>query len=390
MKVLPPPSWLVLAVATLTATSARSQSAHFTGLGDLPGGATISYAYGISGSGEVIAGESFSSLSAVHGEGVHWRRVAPDTWEMTGIGMPSSDALNTPAAGASGDGEWIVGRTSYTSPTAPALDTDAYRWSPDSGFERLPVPGGFVLAAALGADKHGHTIVGYGGPNPNYTSTRALAWQRQGNYWQVETIEPAYDSQAARVDPVGKIAVGWGNSPAAGPGVREAVFWTRGPHSWERHWLGALPSTLFASQAAGIARVKPYHVIVGFSGDFSDVIRPTIWKVKGDALLVMGELALPPGAVNGSANAIAEDGSRIVGNSWDADFVFRACVWDWDPALGTYVVSDLQNRLNAAGVTAANDWTLWSASGVSADGAEICGSGTNPLFEDEAWVAELP
>jgi uncharacterized membrane protein len=380
---------VALAILASAASAARSQSAHFTGLGDLPGGATISYAYGISGSGEVIAGESFSSTSMVHGEGVHWRRVAPDSWEMTGIGYPTADALNTPAAGASGDGEWIVGRTSYAPPTAPALDTDAYRWSPDTGFQLLPVPAGFVLAASLGADKHGHTIVGFGGPNPNYTSTRALAWQRRGSSWQVEMVEPTYDSQAARVEAVGKIIVGWGSSPAAAPG-REAVYWTRRPHSWERHWLGALPSTVFASQALGLARVKPHHLIVGFSGDFFDVVLPTLWKVKGNDLLLTTQLPLLPGTTSGSANAISEDGSRIVGNCWDADFVFRACIWDWDPALGAYVASDLQVRLNDLGVTAADGWSLWSVAGVSADGTEICGSGSNPFFEDEAWVAELP
>lgn len=366
-------------------------AAHFFGLGDLPGGATISYAYGISGSGNVIAGESFSAISQIHGEGVQWERLSPTSWQMTGIGLPAGDALNSPAASASADGEWIVGRVSYTSPTAPLIDTDAYRWRLSTGFELLGVPSGFVVAAALGADKHGHVIVGWGGPNPSYSNLRALAWRRVASNWQVELIEPQYDSLAVRVDPVGRIAIGWGNSPAAGPSGREAVYWTRGlAGSWQRHWLGALPNTQFMSQASGIARVGPNHLIVGFSGVFSEVILPTIWRVKGHQLPQIAELPLLPGCTSGSANAISKDGSRIVGNCWDADFVFQASVWDYVPASGSYVVSNLKDRLSALGVTAADDWTLWHTSGVSEDGSVICGSGTNPQGDQEGWAADLP
>jgi hypothetical protein len=369
---------------------AAGVQARFFGLGDLPGGLTISYAYSVSGDGEVIAGESFSAISAVHGEGAHWRRVSPTSWQLTGIGLPATDALNSPAAGPSTDGGAIVGRVSYTTPTAPTIDTKAYIWRPWTGFQLLDMPRSYDVAAALGADKHAHVVVGWGGINPSYNGAHALVWQRKGQTWDWDILEPAYESQAVRVDPHGRIVIGWGNSTLVA-GSREALCWVRGNQgAFQRRWLGALPATAFHSQAAGVARVGPEWVIVGFSGDFFTPTLPVVWRVRGTQLLAMAELPLLPLTTNGSANAISETGSRIVGNCWDEDYNFYACVWDWSPSTSTWVVSDLQALLNGYGVTDANGWFLWSVTGVSRDGTVICGSGTNPALEDSGWAVDLP
>jgi uncharacterized membrane protein len=380
----------IVAALSTAATGWLSQSSPgFAGLGDLPGDANISYSYAISDSGDVIAGESFSAISQFHGEGVRWERDATG-WQMTGIGLPTADAFNSPAGGVSSNGVWTVGRASV--PFPPNLvETYAYRWSSSAGFETLPFPSGFVVAAALDADKHGHLVVGYGGPNAGYTELRALAWPTVGPAGQVQMIEPSYDSQAVRIDPQGKLVAGWGNSTMSGPAGREAVYWTRGTGgSWARHWLGALPGVAFRSQAAALARHGSKYVIVGYSGDFADVTLPTLWRVKGDQVLEMDALPLLPGCTSGAAYGISDDRSRIVGNCWTPDFEFRACVWDLSTASETYAATDLQERLSDLGITAAEDWTLWSAADVNGDGTVICGSGTNPLGEEEAWVAELP
>ena len=154
-----------------TIAAARHEAvadARFWGLDHLPGGQDISYAYGMSYSGGMVAGESFSSISSVHGEGVAWVRASPDTWLPVGIGLPTYDSLNSPAAGASGNAQWLVGRVSFTTPTAPDVDTDAYRWSETDGFELLGLPAGFKLAAATGANAAGNVIAGYGGPYVGY------------------------------------------------------------------------------------------------------------------------------------------------------------------------------------------------------------------------------
>ncbi len=382
-------------VAISTSADTPESPARFFALGDLAGGETISFSYGLSGSGDVIAGESFSAISQTHGEGVQWARVSETTWNMTGMGLPAT-AQNSPAAGVSRDGDWIVGRASFA--PGSQIDTEAYRWRPSTGFELLGLASEFRLAAALGADKHGDLIVGFGGPNPSYNGVRALAWKRTGSRrtsstWQIETIEAEYNSMATRVDPRGKLAIGWAGSWV--PGLpcdegRQAAYWRRGTGgAWQRYWLGALPTTEFHSQAAAIARNGSNHVIVGFSGDFCDVQLPVIWTITSADLVEMAELPLLSGYSSGSANAMSKNGSRIVGNCWDADFNFRACVWDWDATSSSYVASDLQERLSALGVTEADGWTLWTVSGVSGDGVVICGSGTNPFGDTEAWAADL-
>jgi uncharacterized membrane protein len=380
---------LVVVISAVALGRSGQSPPGFSGLGDLPGDADISFAYAISDAGDAIAGESFSSISQFHGEGVRWDRTASG-WQMTGIGLPTADAYNSPAAGVSANGGWIVGRASVPFPPNP-VDTHAYRWSPSSGFELLAVPSGFVLGAALDADKHGHLIVGYGGPNAGYTDVRALAWPQVGPPGQVQTIEPVYESQAVRVDANGKFVVGWASSPAAGPGGREAVWWVRGSGgTWMRHWLGALPGTIFRSQASALARHGSKYTIVGYSGDFADVVLPTLWRVKGNTLLETVALPLLPGCASGAAYGISEDGTRLVGNCWTVDFEFRACVWDLVAGTDEYEATDLQERLADLGVTDGEDWILYFATDVSADGTVICGSGTNPLGNDEGWVAELP
>jgi uncharacterized membrane protein len=378
-----------------TITAARHEAvadARFWGLDHLPGGQDISYAYGMSYNGGVVAGESFSSISSLHGEGVAWTRTSPDTWLPVGIGLPTYDSLNSPAAGASGNARWLVGRVSFTTPTAPDVDTDAYRWSETDGFELLGLPTGFKLAAATGANAAGNVIAGYGGPYAGYVDLRALAWRRTKAGWVVTQLEDSYHSTAVRVDPSGKAFAGWARSEASeddfGTMGREAVLWTWLPDGQvERTWLGALPGGERYSMALGLARTKAALLVAGFSGSAEQ--RPVIWKVVESATIDLIELPLPPEftAAGGAATAISADGRRVVGNCWgeaDTEFVFTICIWNDGQ------VSRLDETLAAASVHTAEGWWLWSAAGVSADGHIIAGSGTDPDGYDRAWVVELP
>ncbi len=392
---------ITFGAAALTPTGAAQGVPGFWGLGDLPGGATESYAFGISQAGDVIAGESLSAVSISHGEGVRWQRASATTWQIRGLGLPADDALNSPAAGVSAGGQWIVGRISFGPPTAPGIDTDAYRWSQASGFERLGLPPNFVIAAALGVSARGDVVVGYGGPNASYTALRALVWTkaaaRRGSPagWTVAFLETQYDSQATRVDDSGRLAVGWGNSPAAqaasGTAGREAALWVRvagGASSGvQRVWLGASPNTVFHSQASGLARLPSTLVIVGFSGEFAQTTLPVFWTAVGDARPQLAELPLLPGLTSGAASAISADGRRIVGTCWgvvNGNLEFESCIWEGG------AVSSLGQRLIAAGVTSVAGWSLWSTSGVSGDGTILCGTGTDPNGDLLAWAAELP
>jgi len=58
----------------------------------------------------------------------------------------------------------------------------------------------------------------------------------------------------------------------------------------------------------------------------------------------------------------------------------------WDPTNG---MRDLTQLLKGSGVDLSG-WSLIAATGVSADGTAIVGSGTDPSGNNEAWLAILP
>jgi uncharacterized membrane protein len=316
--------------------------------------------------------------------------VSPQTWAVSGIGLPADDALNSPAAGVSSNGRWVVGRASFGPPTSSTLDTDAYRWDSASGFERLGVPDGFVLAAATAASAGGEVVVGYGGPRRGYADLRALLWSNRGNGWSVRFLETDYHSEALRADPSGRYVVGWGRSEAAetanGAQGREAVLWSSEAQGHPRRiWLGASPASDFFSMPLAIERVRSRIFVLGFTGS-GDPMLPVVWALEPGATPRLEGLPLPPGFTSGVAAGMSRDGRRVVGNCWgepSGAFEISVCIWD------DGVVSTMQDLLTAAGVSSADGWTLWGVAGVSADGTVIFGSGTDPSGEDRAWVAEL-
>jgi hypothetical protein len=50
----------------------------------------------------------------------------------------------------------------------------------------------------------------------------------------------------------------------------------------------------------------------------------------------------------------------------------------------------LETAIAAGDVGSLDGWTLTNATGISANGKYICGTGTNPMGQTEAWVACLP
>jgi len=80
-----------------------------------------------------------------------------------------------------------------------------------------------------------------------------------------------------------------------------------------------------------------------------------------------------------SALAVSADGSTVVGADTIGAFI-------WDPTNG---MRDLTQLLKGSGVDLSG-WSLIAATGVSADGTAIVGSGTDPSGNNEAWLAILP
>jgi hypothetical protein len=75
-------------------------------------------------------------------------------------------------------------------------------------------------------------------------------------------------------------------------------------------------------------------------------------------------------------------GKSLINSLSSSERAFR-----WTTRTG---MQDLRQELLNLGVTAVQNWVLFSATGVSADGTVIAGFGPNPNREWEAFRAVLP
>jgi hypothetical protein len=91
---------------------------------------------------------------------------------------------------------------------------------------------------------------------------------------------------------------------------------------------------------------------------------------------------LPGGGFGSSASDVSADGAVVVGQGTTA-LGAEAFVWEADTGM-----QRLADVLAGAGVDLAG-WTLTSATGVSADGTTIVGTGLNAEGQVEAWRARL-
>lgn len=104
-----------------------------------------------------------------------------------------------------------------------------------------------------------------------------------------------------------------------------------------------------------------------------------------------------PGPVlaGSEALAVSADGSVIVGDSHPFNIDgsqkpgpgLLGTAFIWTAASG---MLDLRAMLIADGVTGLQGWILNGATGISADGRTIAGTGTDPSGATEAWVVTLP
>jgi probable HAF family extracellular repeat protein len=132
------------------------------GLGDLPGGAFNSLAFGVSGDGSVVVGQSYSASGL---EAFRWTQ----SEGIVGLGDLSGGLFQSVAIGVSGDGSVVVG-DSYS-----ASGQEAFRWTQAGGIKSLQDIlttdfglnlTGWRLSQALGISTDGLAIVGVG-TNPS-------------------------------------------------------------------------------------------------------------------------------------------------------------------------------------------------------------------------------
>jgi hypothetical protein len=120
---------------------------------------------------------------------------------------------------------------------------------------------------------------------------------------------------------------------------------------------------------------------------------PCVWRRSGPPPMASfgapQVLPMLPGASGATASGVSADGT-VVGGQCVVDFALHAVRWS-GPELT--VIEDVLVTAAAHGIDSGS-WTLWYASGLSADGETLIGTGDrldeSDEFVIEGWAAHLP
>jgi probable HAF family extracellular repeat protein len=363
-----------LALMVATSAPVSAQEPQFEGLGDLPGGSVTSSAAAISANGLVVVGRS---TSTAHPSGEAYRWTA--TTGMVGLGVlgPSSRFMGcsncSQAFGVSADGSVIVGQSSGNG------EDLAFRWTETGGMVSLgDLPGGSTSSFAAGVSADGSVVVGIGS-GPGYQG--AWRWTQETGMVEIGGLLdiPNRRSSATGISADGLVIVGISRSANADPtgvlgffnGGHEAFRWTA---ATGMVGLGDLPGGIFSS-SAGASNLDG-SVIVGWGT--SDSGREAFRWTAATGMVGLGDL--PGGAFRSSAAAVSANGAVVVGSGTSAS---GSEAFRWTAESGMQSVKSL---LEAQGVDMTG-WTLSSASGITANGITIVGTGTNPSGITEVWIS---
>ena len=357
------------------ATSRNAIAATFRGLGDLPGGAVLSEATGVSADGSVVVGKSASSASAA--EAFRW---TPGQ-AMVGLGL-TQGALYSAASDVSADGSVVVG-TLGSQLNYPGWATGGFRWTDGTGMVELEsLFGSPVSPPAVSAD--GSVVVSGGCLQIPFAFNESCFAYR----WTSGEVTSGFDDlpfnlKACGVSADGSVVVG---GIEAGPSPCDCVGWGCGSTHGAFRWTaseGMTGPTGFSSagcygEAAGDVSADGQVVIVG-GWDYPDA--GVVWRAD-TGVVDLGDL--PGGYVGSYARALSGDGSVVVGYSWSASGQ-EAFIWD-----AVNGIRSLRALLVDEPGLDLTGWTLTSATGVSDDGQTIVGTGVSPDGHTEAWMATLP
>jgi probable HAF family extracellular repeat protein len=325
----------------------------FQGLGQLPNGNSSS-ATDVSNDGTVVVGSA---------------RVGSDTFAfrwtqadgMVSLGELDGGEVFSEAWAVSGDGSIVVG-LSDSGVTVP-FGNQAFRWSAADGMDALPpVNVVFGDSSALGISDDGSTIVGW-------------------NYFTSSTFSAFFSTETSGITPMDGLTVAMDASEngaiVAGYDMEQAKVATAfGPAPLGR--LGA------DNHSEAQAITPDGTTVVGWSfGTSSDFLgsEPFLWTLGSDAIVGLGYRS---DRVNQAAD-VSADGSMIVG-SIEGGGTTDVRAFLWTPERGVRTLEDV--LVEDYGVTLPG-WTLYTASGISADGSTIVGSGDGPNGS-EAWILTIP
>ncbi len=306
----------------LSITPLYAQS--FTGIGDLPGGEYYSYANAISADGKVVVGASKSTATASN----QFNTVAI-RWTETGglvvLGDLPGGAYNSNAFGVSANGSVIVGESASTNSSSNAAWNEAFRWTQSGGMQALgDLSGGNFGSLAWNISADGNVIVGQGVSHNGY---EAFRWTSSGGLVALGDLSGGtFSSCALDASGNGSVIVGYGTSGHNTPPYysTEGFKWTQAGGMVA---LGDLAGGLYHSTAYAIS--DDATVIVGSSINGPGPFYQAIYWKNGTKHLIPNLT----GAQSSDALAVSGNGSVIVGQSYHGSSVQK--VWIWKQSTGT-------------------------------------------------------
>ncbi len=341
---------LLIAIATSllgcgdNASSAVAVHASFQLLRGLPG---ESVAYAVSADGSVVAG-----VAEDLGHAFRWDAGAG----MVSLGVLPGKTSST-ALAISADGRSVTGFSGRVNAGVPFL------WTAGSGFIGLnPLPESETVGNATGLSSNGDRIVGWAlGPN---RGANAVVWDGGGEPFQIAPDTIA--SYAAGLTPDGAVVVG-----------NSFIDSQSEPFRWESTTgpvlLGDAPRGTGRTIANAIS--ADGRRICGVTHLDSGQEAACCWSAADGWRILPGR----PGT-NSTATAVSGDGTVVVG-AVDGE----AAIWIRDELF--FVVE----RLRRFGIDLpANEWQVWTANAITADGQTLVGSAVAPDGLETAWIATLP
>jgi probable HAF family extracellular repeat protein len=358
--------WGVVAAVALSSTeffttaflSTSARAATFQGLGILSGDG-YSEANGISANGTTVVGGYFDAFI--------WNA----SYGITSLGG-FAGANETSATAANANGSVIVGYSGTVGTSPSYVDNiQAALWTKTGGAIGLGTLPGNTSSYAYGVSANGRVVVGYSNYSTSGESEQdeAFRWTKAGGMVGLGFLpgQVGGRSDATGVSANGRVVVGF----AGTPGKDEAFRWTK---AGGMVGLGYLPGGTFtvAEAVSGNGRV-----VVGYGDSY-----PTPTNQNIQAIRWVGGTMIDIGAF--FAFATNYNGSVIVGKG-DPGTPFGGDAVLWTAATGEESIQDL---LMAEGVSTSG-WTLFDATGISANGKIITGVGFDPSGNEEAWIVNL-
>jgi len=321
-------------------TGGIAAASSITPLGDLSGGSVSSSAYGVSNDGQIVVGQSSSTVSST-GEAFKWTAAGG----MVGLGLLPGGSTSI-ARAISRDGTTIVGDANSTA-AQPAGGTEAFLYA-NGGMSGLHSP--LIMYQGMAVNSNG-TLVVSGNSSQHWTPATGVVYNTM-----------PYTSRGVSDD--GSVVVGWSS----------------GFHA--QRWTAAAGVVSLTNSDNSVSSSQAY----GVSGDGRIAVgnRANVacyWTENGTQVMI-GQTG-----ITSTALAANYDGSIIVGranigpSSGTAAFV-------WTAATG---MQALASNLVAQGVSLSH-WKnsqLTEVVAISNDGQYLVGNAATTGNKNEGFLVQL-